>query len=76
MGLMCLAVEKGFGVAYTPMENLEVMIADGRVLRILEGYEDQSRSHWIVYPERRHILRRVRAVVEHLLDRLEDQRIK
>lgn len=58
------------------MENLEVMIADGRVLRILEGYEDQSRSHWIVYPKRRHILRRVRAIVEHLLDRLEDQRIK
>lgn len=74
MGLMCLAVEKGFGVAYTPMENLEAMITDGRVRRILEGYEDQSRSHWIVYPERRHIPRRVRAVVEHLLDRLENQR--
>lgn len=74
MGLMCLAVEKGFGVAYTPMENLQTMIADGRVQRILNGFEDQSRSHWIVYPERRHIPRRVRAAVEHLLDSLEDQR--
>ena len=57
------------------MENLEAMIADGRVLRILEGFEDKSRSHWIVYPERRHIPRRVRAAVEYLLDRLEGQRI-
>jgi DNA-binding transcriptional LysR family regulator len=62
-------------VVYTPMENLEEMISDGRVLRILKGFEDKSQSHWIVYPERRHIPRRIRVAVEYLLDRSEDQRM-
>jgi len=74
MPLMCMAVEMGFGVAYTPIENLQDMIDDGRVKRILGGYENQSRSHWIVYPERRLIPRRVRAAIEYLLAALADER--
>lgn len=72
--VMCLAVERGFGVAYTPIENLQQLIDDGRASRILEGFEDQSRSHWLVYPERRLIPLRVLAAMEYLMDALESER--
>ena len=49
-----------------------VVYLHGRVWRILEIYEDRSRSHWVVYSARRNIQGRVRAAVAHLLDRLED----
>jgi DNA-binding transcriptional LysR family regulator len=74
MSLMRLAVAKGFGVAYTPIENLQDMINDGQARHILQGYEDHSRSHWIVYPERRLIPRRVRAATEYLLNALASER--
>lgn len=74
MPLMRQAVAKGFGLAYTPIENIQDMLDSGQARRILEGYEDRSRSHWIVYPERRFIPARVRAAINHLLTALADER--
>ena len=74
MPLMRLAAEKGFGVAYTPIENLQTLIDAGKLHRILEGFEDTSRSQWIIYPERRLMPRRVRGAIEYLLDALAAER--
>lgn len=74
MPLMRMAVAKGFGVTYTPVENIQDMLDSGQARRILQGYEDQTRSHWVVYPERRFIPLRVRAAIEYLLNALAGER--
>ncbi|MDA5557342.1 LysR family transcriptional regulator [Shimia sp. MMG029] len=65
--LMQDAVRRGFGIAYSPIGNLQPLIDAGEATPILEGYEDQSRSHWIVYADRRLMPRHVRAAIDHLL---------
>ena len=65
--LRAAAVE-GLGIAYTPTVNLAPALESGRLLRILEGYEDKSRASWIVYPERRHMPLRVRRAIDFLIE--------
>ena len=72
--VMQRAVGQGFGVAYSPIENLRSLINAGRVKRILAGYEDQSRNHWIVYPDRRLMPTQVRAAINFLISSLHEHR--
>ena len=65
--VMRSAAARGFGIAYTPIENLQDMIETGSIRQILQGFEDKSRSHWIVYPDRRLVPLRVRAAIDFLL---------
>lgn len=74
IAVMRLAAEQGFGIAYTPIENLQELIEAKQLHRILEGFEDQSRSQWIIYPERRLVPRRVRMAIEFLLDAFASER--
>ncbi|WP_299142147.1 LysR family transcriptional regulator [uncultured Tateyamaria sp.] len=73
--IMLEAADKGFGIAYSPVENLKPLLDTGRVRRILDGFEDHSRSHWIVYPDRRLMPRHVRAAINYLLDSMAANRM-
>lgn len=61
------ATVQGLGIAYTPEVNLTPALGTGEVVPILRGFEDKSRSSWIVYPERRHMPLRVRRAIDHLI---------
>lgn len=61
------ACAQGLGIAYSPIENLQTALDSGAVTPILEKFADQTRSSWIVYPERRHMPLRVRRTIDHLL---------
>lgn len=58
----------GVGVAYLSELNLQAAIDDGRLIRILKGFEHRDRASWLVYPDRRHMPRRVRAAIDHLFE--------
>nr|WP_299959652.1 LysR family transcriptional regulator [uncultured Roseobacter sp.] len=73
--VMLDAADKGFGIAYSPIENLKLLLDAGRVRRILMGFEDHSRSHWIVYPDRRLLPRHVRAAINYLLESMAENRL-
>ncbi|MEM6421969.1 MAG: LysR family transcriptional regulator [Pseudomonadota bacterium] len=64
---MCAAAEAGLGVVYTSLETVDAAIADGRLTRLLEGFEEPARASWIVYPERRHMPLRVRRAIDHVI---------
>lgn len=72
--LMCTALERGIGIVYSAMENIQHLVDDGKAVLILAGYEDHARSHWIVYPDRRLMPRRVRAAIDFLLDEFAAER--
>ncbi|WP_019960464.1 LysR family transcriptional regulator [Woodsholea maritima] len=65
---LCTGAMAGLGVVYTPRESLREALAAGALTPILEGYEDKTRSSWIVYPERRHMPLRVRRAIDHVFD--------
>jgi DNA-binding transcriptional LysR family regulator len=60
------AAKHSLGIVYTPSINIESEIRAGELVPILKEFEDQSRSHWIVYPERRHMPLRVRKAIDHI----------
>lgn len=62
------ALLEGLGIAYVPVESLRQDLATGALVPILEGYEDQGRSNWIIYAERRHMPLRVRRAIDFLLE--------
>ena len=65
-----MAAIEGLGISYAPLENLQNAIESGDLKPILEGYEDRSRSSWLVYPERRHLPVRVRRAMDYLVNNI------
>lgn len=61
------AAVAGLGIAYAPALNVQSGLDDGTLVRILEGYEDRSRTSWLVYPERRHMPLRVRRAIDFVM---------
>ena len=62
------AAVAGLGITYIASLNVRDALDSGALVPLLEGYEDRTRSSWIVYPERRHMPLRVRRAIDHLLD--------
>jgi len=62
------AAIEGLGIAYAPHVNLKQGLDAKTLVPILQGYEDISRSSWIVYPERRHMPLRVRSAIDYLIN--------
>jgi len=58
----------GLGIAYAPVLNMQPALDEGHLMRVLRGFEDRSRTSWIVYPERRHMPVRVRRAIDFLID--------
>jgi DNA-binding transcriptional LysR family regulator len=74
--LMRTALERGLGIAYTAHENIQDLVAEGKVQLLLEDFEDAdaARAHWIVYPDGRLLPRRVRLAIDFLLTAFEPKR--
>lgn len=65
------ALREGLGIAYmTQSLGADLDASSGELVRILEGFEQPDRTSWIVYPERRHLPRRVRAAMDFLVETL------
>jgi DNA-binding transcriptional LysR family regulator len=55
------------GIALLPGYLADPMIASGRLVRILDGYLQTGSSLQAVYPHRRHLAGKVRALIDHLV---------
>ncbi|MGD2082913.1 MAG: LysR family transcriptional regulator [Chromatiales bacterium] len=63
------AAEAGLGIAMEPSFILYRAIEAGRLRPILTGYDWPRLAAHVVYPQTRHLSRRVRALVDFLVDR-------
>jgi DNA-binding transcriptional LysR family regulator len=58
----------GLGIALLPGYLANPMIKSGKLVRILDSYMPQGSSLQAVYPHRRHLAGKVRALIDHLVD--------
>lgn len=64
----CLkGAEMGLGLAAVPVFLSAAALREGRVVRILEEYEDQTRGVHVLYPAGRHLALKVRVLVDFLV---------
>lgn len=68
------AVKAGLGIAYMPARSFGSELTDGTLVPILPEYCGVKVYNWIVYPDRRHLMARSRAVTEYLLDHFKSWR--
>lgn len=61
------AVLSGLGYARIPLLGAGDAIADGRLEVMLEPFEIDDVGIYVVYPDRRHLSRKVRAFVDHMV---------
>ncbi len=64
------AAENGMGLCQLPAFYVREAIAAGRLVRLLEDYEDLPEPVWAVYPQRRFTVPKVRALIDLLERRL------
>lgn len=64
------AALRGLGVIRLADYYVDVELAGGELVVLLERYEIQDAATWIVYPERQHLPTRVRFMVDFLAERL------
>lgn len=62
------AAVAGLGFALLPAYLAESMIAEGRLVPVLEDRMPEGPSLTAVYPHRRHLAGKVRALIDHLVD--------
>lgn len=61
------AAVSGVGIACPPAWAAEDALAEGAVVRLLEGWEPDHRDLWAVYPSNRYLAQRVRLFVDFLV---------
>lgn len=66
------ALRRGLGVGLVPRATVQRELADGTLVTLLDGCTAEPRTLYAVYPSRRHLPERARALVEFLKDRLRD----
>ncbi len=59
---------RGLGIALIPELVARAAIAEGRLVRVLEGYEGYGWGIWAVWPSRRQLSGKVRAFVDALAE--------
>lgn len=57
----------GFGIARLPHFFLNDAVADGRLVRVLGSYTEDTAGIYLIYPPARFMSRAVRAVIDHLV---------
>lgn len=58
---------RGHGLAQLPSYLIAADVKAGRLLTVLDRYRDSSRSVYVVYPHRRQVAPKVRALVDHVV---------
>jgi DNA-binding transcriptional LysR family regulator len=66
----------GLGFAVVPFYLAEPMIAAGRLVPVLEDQMLEETSLQAVYPHRRHLAGKVRALIDHLVKWFETQPVR
>ena len=61
------AVLAGMGVSMLPDVLISEDIASGKLVPLLQDYQPPSRTLWLMYPQDRYRLPKVRQFVEHAL---------
>ena len=57
----------GLGLALLPGYLADPMVRSGQLRRVLDGYVQTGSSLQAVYPHRRHLAGKVRALIDHLV---------
>lgn len=65
-------VLRGYGLAQLPRYLVAPDLVAGRMVTVLDRYQDTSRSVYVVYPHRQHLPAKVRAFVDFLGERFAD----
>ncbi|MDD1780935.1 LysR family transcriptional regulator [Enterovibrio sp. ZSDZ35] len=65
------AVEKGLGIAYLPTFVVHNGLREGRLSKVLPGYGAGELNAYAIYPQTRHLSRRVRTFIDFLAARFE-----
>ncbi len=63
---LCEAARAGLGVYFAPTFLVGDDLSSGRLVAVLEAFEDPALSIYAVYPHRRHLSAKVRAFVDYL----------
>jgi DNA-binding transcriptional LysR family regulator len=63
----------GMGVCQLPDFHVRKAIRDGRLVTLLEKFEPSAQPIWAVYPQRRHLLPKVRVLVDRLKAELQSR---
>jgi DNA-binding transcriptional LysR family regulator len=64
------AVINGIGIAQLPSFHATQALAAGTLVRVLEGWDAEGPAIQLVYPSRKHLSRRVRAMIEFIVAEL------
>ena len=64
------ALVAGFGLSLIPRLYVEEDIAQGRLRTVLDDWSPVETSVYAVYPSRRHVVAKVRAFLDFLVDEL------
>jgi len=67
------ALLDGLGVALLPTFAIDRELREGRLVTVLDAYEDTGTSIYAVYPHNRHLSAKVRAFVDFLAERFEPE---
>ncbi|EOD81911.1 Transcriptional regulator, LysR family [Grimontia indica] len=65
------AAEKGMGIAHLPTFVVHQAIREGRLEVVLPGYAFGELNAYAIYPQTRHLSRRVRTLIDFLVARFE-----
>ncbi len=62
------AAAAGLGFAFVPRMLAEVHVAEGRLVSVLDSFAVEHTSLFAVYPHKKHLAAKVRALIDHLVE--------
>lgn len=65
----CLA---GLGIIQGPETSVDEHIKSGKIKKILTKYDSEPMSVYIVYPQRRHVAKRVKLLMDWMEEEIKD----
>ena len=79
-GMVCNSVEmrvflavQGQGIAYLPAFAVQRELAAGQLVSLLEEHTQARTAFWLLWPASRHMLPRLRVLIDFLVAQLQDQ---
>jgi DNA-binding transcriptional LysR family regulator len=70
--ILCGAAASRLGVILQPTFLAHELLRDGRLVRILDGWEPEGYTIYAVYPSRQFLTPKVRSFIDFLIDRFGD----
>jgi DNA-binding transcriptional LysR family regulator len=56
----------GIGICQLPDFYVRSALQDGRLVSVMDSFRPEDEAIWAIYPQRRHLLPKVRALVDRL----------